>query len=490
MAVHVITGPRGDEVRVETGIGRILRLVPKGERNVQVVIDAEHLGLEVTAWVDRQGPVWPRVEKAAPADDAPGMKVWYRIDVHRKAKTDPAIPLAQVDRRDKVRDLVGLERPENAPAAIEGAVEAEPAPTAPPATGGPTQAPPGPAAAAPAPADDESDPEARYQWLGQLDSALAAGEAPQVIRFLEQTLLDLGVTQAAIDSVKRARREHTARTVPLAPPPEATIPDDPPSRQIERHRGPAPDPRWDGVVPEGVDPAKVAGLLERMDHGSPPVSKAAHDALGKMGVNIDAARAALAEAKDPDRVGAQAPTPAAPEPDPGPEQGRPRPAVAPVSGLSRRASAIASDAKPWEFTNTDGRINLSSYAAGAVMEVTNLAGRLLITRARNRHAEAPETELVAPTESQVYGLASTLLNVADQIQHRSRDGGRVDRMAASHRLARQALREGLDLYPVPWGAAEADIAAWRDALVEHGTTTINVGLALLQGQPPAGIAAS
>lgn len=489
MAVTMILGPRGDEVRVETGVGRITEVKPKGDRNVQVIIDADHLQEPVSCWVDRQGPIWPRVEKAGPvkvpgADElVPGMKVWYRVDVHRKSSVAPEKPLGELGKRDKVRDLVGLERPENAPATIDGAVApAEPAE--------PAQAPPAAAAppSRPDPAeldrDDRPDADVKLKWLEQLDAALAEGRPRADIEWLEGNALDAGATQTSIDAVKRARREHTRRTVDVELPgpnvAATALNDGTEGEGVTRSRGPGAgrDERWE--IPADAPAAAVETLIARADSDSPAIAKAAEDALAKMGV----ARRHLAEARDPDKVGELRPAPVAAEAAPAA-----RPAVAQVSGLSRRSAPIASDGKPWDFTNTDGRINLSSYAAGAVMEVTNLAGRLLVTRARNRAAEDPSYELKAPDETAVHGFASTLLNITDRIQHLSRDGGRVDRMASSHRLARQALREGLDLYPVPWGASPEDIDAWREAIVEHGVTLINVGLALLEGRPVSGVAA-
>ena len=154
--------------------------------------------------------------------------------------------------------------------------------------------------------------------------------------------------------------------------------------------------------------------------------------------------------------------------------------MSPVSGLSRsRAIPVVGDSKPWELMNTDGRVNLSSYAAGAVTELTNLAARLLVTLARQVYDEDPTSELKAPTARQVGGLARTLVGMADRIQCHARGANRPDRQSTSHRLARQALREGIDVYPVPWGAGQEAIEAWGGDVVAHGVMLLRTTLEIL-----------
>lgn len=406
MAVIATVDDRGAEQRTETGVGRIVKLEPKGERNVRVFIDADHLKEEVTGWCDRQSAAWPAVEAA----HAAGEKVWYRVDVHRKRSVPVDKPLADVDRREKVRDLVQVTAPEQAP-------------TVSPAGAAPAAAAAAPAAAPPAP---EPAPPAEPRQA-PLDAARAA---------LQQALAarrDMGTVQQLIGAYAR-----TGGT--------------------------------------------LAGVRQMLtEAGCPWVV----DERGRL--SSDATRA-LDARRDPDRVAERSPAADVAPPSAGePLQQRwQRPAVSSTSGLSRRSQPVASDGKPWEFINSDGRVNLSSYAASSVMEVTNLAGRLLITHARNLHDADPAAHpLEAPEEQRVRSLARLLLNVADTIQHRMRGGGRVDRMASSHRLARQALREGLDLYPVPWTAGPEEREAWKAALIEHGVVLTNVGIGLLEGTDEA-----
>src|SRR4051812_35757237 len=68
-----------DHVRVETGNARITKLEPKGERNVLVTMDAEHLSqYPVLAWADRQSPVWGRVQDAHDRQ----LLVRYTVEIH------------------------------------------------------------------------------------------------------------------------------------------------------------------------------------------------------------------------------------------------------------------------------------------------------------------------------------------------------------------------------------------------------------------------
>lgn len=435
MAVAMITDHRG-EVRVETGVGTILKIEPKGDRNVKVTIRAEHLREDLSCWVDRQGPTWSRVEWAIAHPDH---RLWYRIDVHRGRGVAVDVPYAQLANRQKVRDLVHLCRPEDAPAEITaGAAPA--AASSQVAKSEPAK--PAPAAAAPAaasPSQDEHPDDvrlrARTKALEQLGTALRSGQPAEVIKFLIEMAEDLGASKADIDRVADAAR-------PKQPAEQAT--------------------------------------------GQPAA---------------DLPRQALNGARDPDSIRERRPNPPIEE-SPAAAADPAAPLMSRTSGLTRRPQPIATDARPWEPTNSDGRLNLGSYAAGAVLEFVNLAGRLLVLRARQRAEEDPNYELRAPTRRQIYGLASQLILCADTVQVRMREGGRVDRMSASHKVARQVVREGLDAFPVPWGASAEDREAWRNLIIEHGVALTSVMLDILdnrseptegpqaapdrpEGQPPA-----
>lgn len=426
MALQMITDQRG-EVRVETGTGTILGAEPKGERNVKVTIRADHLRAhDLICWVDKQGPVWPRVEWAL---KNPNHKLWYRIDVHRTRGVAVEVPYDQLTNTQKVRDLVQLCKPEDAPADISAAT---PAPAAAP--------PPVTRPAAPAETSDRARSCAKA--LQQLGVALRSGQPAENITFLIEMATDLGATKQQIDQVADAARP--------AQPAQPARPAEPTQEQREQR------------------------------------SELPRDALNGT--------------RDPDGVRERRPNPPVDEAGGGGEQGRPK--MSRTSGLARSAPPIATDSRPWEITNTDGRLNLASYAAGAVLEFVNLAGRLLVRRARQRADEDPTYELHAPTRNQIFGLASQLMLCADTIQVKMREGGRVDRMSASHKVARQVVREGLDAFPVPWGASAEQREAWRESIIDHGLALTSVMLDILdnrgapsetappaaehpQGQPPA-----
>lgn len=406
MAVAKVVGADGAEIMIQTGVGVVIKVEPKGGRNAKVVIRANHLREEVTGWVDMQGPVWPRVRYAVEHQDK---EIWYRIDVHRVRDVPPEKPFDDLEKREKIRDLVAIERPENAQPVPGGATYYDPPAAPSSAPPGPSPVPPAvppataPPAAAPAPlATDPVDPD-RVDATVQLrlyEEALRTGNRREA-EFMRNICSDLGVPDVTLDEVYA--------------------------------RGTAADP----------------------------------------------ARGALAVHRDPDRVGERAPTPRPIDDTPPPAGTSPGRPVSPTSGLTRRPPTPASDARPWEATNSDGRVNLSSYAAGAALEFVVLGSKLLVAKARARHADDPTYELRAPTDKQLLGLAEVLLNVADTVQSKMREGGRVDRMASSHKLARQCVREALDLYPVPWGADETERLAWRDALVEHALTIANVAVELM-----------
>ena len=134
MARDVITRD-GEELVVETGTGIIVTLVepPSGKRNAQVAFRATHANLAkpVTGWLDTLQAA-EQLEHARRAH-AEGVEVEYRIEVHRKAGVDKAIPLADVATTDRVRDLVLVQpaRGGGAPAATGPNTE-DPRPDAPP----------------------------------------------------------------------------------------------------------------------------------------------------------------------------------------------------------------------------------------------------------------------------------------------------------------------------------------------------------------------
>lgn len=130
----------------------------------------------------------------------------------------------------------------------------------------------------------------------------------------------------------------------------------------------------------------------------------------------------------------------------------------------KRGPRVA-EARPWEYYNSDGSLNVGSYAYGAAEGMVLLANDLLLARARTV-ATTEGGGFQPPTEGQVRSLARRLLRAADRAQATLRDDGHVSRMAASHSRSRAAVRAALDVYPVPWGQPDA-YDPWELALAAH-----------------------
>lgn len=137
------------------------------------------------------------------------------------------------------------------------------------------------------------------------------------------------------------------------------------------------------------------------------------------------------------------------------------------------------EGKPWQRYNTDGSVNLGSYAYTAAVGTVELATRLLLDRARTAALEAG-TPIEAPSRKVVTYLARTLLTAADTVQAAIRNDGQVDRQDNSHTRARGAIRDALDLYPVPFGATDEDRADWLEALTGHATMLLEVALTVVE----------
>lgn len=97
----VDTGVReGAEVRIETGRGHIEKIDEKG-RNAQLVIRADGLNLAVQGWIEKTNPCWP----VAQAAHTGGQRISYRIVTKRKPDQDQTVPLEQVPKFKRVRDV-------------------------------------------------------------------------------------------------------------------------------------------------------------------------------------------------------------------------------------------------------------------------------------------------------------------------------------------------------------------------------------------------
>lgn len=147
----------GEQLVVETGTGLVESFDEKpGKRNAQVTFKATHTNLRdpVTGWLDTFDQAAAELVRDALEQR---FELEYRVEVHRLAKVDKSIPIAEVGKRDKIRDLVhvalvadgGAKPPprdastEDAPArADDPSPKSEPiAPTDPPAAPKPRRGP-------------------------------------------------------------------------------------------------------------------------------------------------------------------------------------------------------------------------------------------------------------------------------------------------------------------------------------------------------------
>lgn len=167
--------------------------------------------------------------------------------------------------------------------------------------------------------------------------------------------------------------------------------------------------------------------------------------------------------------------PPTPDGDPGPSE----PGQAPPRSRDGKRGPRIEEAKPWEPYNSDGSLNLGSYAVGAVEGIVLLAHDLLLERARFLAKAEGQAPAGPPSRGQLLGLARRLLIAADRIQMASREDGHFDRMDSSHTRARAATRAALEVHPVPWGADPDDLDTWIEQLVVHGALLMAVVLDLV-----------
>lgn len=144
---------------------------------------------------------------------------------------------------------------------------------------------------------------------------------------------------------------------------------------------------------------------------------------------------------------------------------------------ARRGPRIE-EGKPWERTNSDGSLNLASYAFTAVVGFVELAHDLCSKRVADVQAEGGDRAELKM--SQVQSLATTLLNIADRVQAMTRMDGRVDRMDQSHTRSRGAVRTALRVYPVPFNVDKETRDEWADNVANHAAAMLRISLDLFR----------
>lgn len=147
-----------------------------------------------------------------------------------------------------------------------------------------------------------------------------------------------------------------------------------------------------------------------------------------------------------------------------------------------RPGARIAEARPWEPHNSDGSLNLGSYAVTATESMVLLAHDLLV--ARWRAGELGNDDNAPPTEPQISRIARMLLLAADRTQAAIRTDGHADRLDNSHTRARAAIRAALDIHPVPFGAPPPAPVLWADQLVATATTFMSIVVSLVDREVP------
>lgn len=137
----------------------------------------------------------------------------------------------------------------------------------------------------------------------------------------------------------------------------------------------------------------------------------------------------------------------------------------------------AREAAPFNAYNTDGHINLGSYAVQAAVGAENFAFDQMsahaaaVAEAHNAKIAAGEItgEPVDPAPvdfRSAAAMALQVLDLADRVQVGAYGGGRPNRMAASHTRARGFVYDAIrERFPIPFGGDETARQLWRDSVI-------------------------
>lgn len=174
-----------------------------------------------------------------------------------------------------------------------------------------------------------------------------------------------------------------------------------------------------------------------------------------------------------------------------------------AAGVQEQATAerrpvqrvLAKEAAPYMAYNTDGRVNLGSYMVQAACGAESLAADLLRENAlvnaeeHNRAVAAGEIEgePVSPEPvnfRQAAALGAVLLDLADQVQVGTADGGRADRMSNSHTRARSFVYDAVkNRYPVPFAQGPEAQEAWKQQVIEEAVTRFKLAVRIAVESP-------
>lgn len=232
-------------------------------------------------------------------------------------------------------------------------------------------------------------------------------------------------------------------TVPASAPPPAPAP-------IARAEAPAQgSPR---IFPQADDGPPVCPLCGKALAGGGPIRK--HQATGRF-AHLEPCL------KDTQPAAA----------------GQAAPEAGPVPTSPNRSGPRLAEARPWERTlpNTD-TLNLGSYAIKASADMVFLAKRLLREYMVARGMPLP------PSPDSIKRLAARLLMAADRCQELFRPDGHFDRNDNSHNRARDAVKEALIDFPVPFEgppeALQAERDQWVCQLAQYAAELVRAAIAL------------
>jgi hypothetical protein len=210
----------GVQVSVETGTALVIGLEPK-DRNVCAKLDDPilrgKLRHALSGWIDKSD-----AETLALAErvKGTGTLVSYRIEVHRDAKVDPALPIAEVPQDARYRRLVSLTE-------VLAETSPGPGPTAVPNTPAADDGYPGPATDA-----DATKPWIQHNGDGSLNlGSYAAQAAAGMIDVAVEALRAAGVTEPRIPAVKAL----ASRLLAVADAAQATATGRPADRMAASH---------------------------------------------------------------------------------------------------------------------------------------------------------------------------------------------------------------------------------------------------------------
>lgn len=184
----------------------------------------------------------------------------------------------------------------------------------------------------------------------------------------------------------------------------------------------------------------------------------------------EANRAAAARQRDEPATSTESP----PEPSAAPQTANERP---PAGNGDRRAEPgpRVAEGKNWELYNSDGSVNVGSYAVQAGTGMVELAEELLRLR------QPEEGDPPGPVDRKRRNvLAGHLMRCADAVQAAVRADGHANRLDASHARARGAIRSALRIYPPPWTSTDhaRDLPIWREHLIGYATELLVDGVEL------------